>query len=242
MNRSRSRQVIIGVGLGFAALTAISGVTAEVFQQHDESLVSREVFANVPSALKLAFYTLLPVLFVYGAVLFSQRAKNWSRGRPDNRATTARNAKRRMADLRSGLYMKTLMREPGAGIMHSLIYFNFIILAAVTTVLEVNHQVPESWKFLHGDVYRGYALIGDLAGLGFTAGVVMGIVRRYGPKRWRPYRIAIKSRPEHMVILGVLLAIGVTGFGAEMFRIAVNDRPDFEQWSVVGYPLSVPGP
>jgi Fe-S oxidoreductase len=54
----------------------------------------------------------------------------------------------------------------------------------------------------------------------------------------RPYRIRIKSKPEHLVILGTLLAIGVTGFAAEMFRIALAGRPDFEEWSVIGYPLS----
>ena len=131
--------------------------------------------------------------------------KNWERGAPDNRATTPKNFKRRLADFRAGIYMQTLMREPGAGIMHALIYFNFLILLAVTTVLEINHQVPESLKFLNGNTYKAYALIGDLAGLGFLAGMVLAIMRRYGPKKWRPYRIAIKSRPEHMVINGCLL-------------------------------------
>ncbi|MEL7158644.1 MAG: heterodisulfide reductase-related iron-sulfur binding cluster, partial [Actinomycetota bacterium] len=139
---------------------------------------------------------------------------------------------------RSGVYMQTLMREPGAGIMHSLIYFNFLVLLAVTTVLEINHQVPEGLKFLNGDVYRVYALIGDLAGVGFLAGMVLAIARRYGPRGWRPYRIAIKSRPEHLVINGVLLSIGVTGFGAEAFRIALEDSPTYERWSIIGYPLA----
>ncbi|MDH4144330.1 MAG: heterodisulfide reductase-related iron-sulfur binding cluster [Acidimicrobiia bacterium] len=234
----RAQTIIWVVGIGFAVLTGLSGIAAAVFQQHDDSPVAREVFENIPGPLKVAFYSMLPVLFIYGAVLFSNRARNWQRGRPDNRALTPANAKRRMADLRAGLYMRTLLREPGAGIMHSLIYFNFIILAAVTTVLEVNHQVPESLKFLHGDVYKGYALIGDLAGLGFFVGIMWAIIRRYGPWNWRPYRIRIKSKPEHAVILGVFLAISVTGFAAEMFRIALEGRPSYEQWSVIGYPLS----
>jgi Fe-S oxidoreductase len=122
--------------------------------------------------------------------------------------------------------------------MHSLIYFNFLVLLAVTTVLEVDHQVPEDLKFLNGDVYRAYALIGDVAGIGFLAGMVTAIVRRYGPRRWRPYRIAIKSRPEHAVILGVLTSVGVTGFGAEAFRIALDGSPEHERWSILGYPLA----
>ena len=47
---------------------------------------------------------------------------------------------------------------------------------------------------------------------------------------------------EHGIILGVLLAIGLSGFGAEMFRIAASAAGgkdmSFEKWSFVGYPLS----
>ncbi len=228
----------IGVGALIAAVTALSGVAAAVFNFHDDSEVQREVFHNIPGGVKLAFYTVIPLLLLWGSVQLAYRVKNWERGAPDRRATTPRNVKKRLADFRSGVYMQTLMREPGAGIMHSLIYFNFLILLAVTTVLEINHQVPVSLKFLHGDVYKAYALIGDLAGAGFLLGMCMAIARRYGPKSWRPYRIAVKSRPEHLVINGVLFAIGVTGFGAEAFRIALDDSPEFEKWSVVGYPLA----
>ncbi len=236
--RLKANHLWITAGVLIAGVTALSGVAASVFQFHDESEVQREVFENIPGSLRLAFYTLIPVLILWGSVQLSYRVKNWERGAPDNRATTPKNFKKRMADFRSGVYMQTLIREPGAGIMHSLIYFNFLILLGVTTVLEINHQVPESLKFLHGDVYRGYALIGDLAGVGFLAGVLLAIARRYGPRAWRPYRIATKSKPEHAVINGVLLSIGVTGFGAEAFRIAEQGQPEFEKWSVVGYPLS----
>ncbi len=239
-----ANQLWLGVGLLIAAVVVVSGLAAWAFEFHDDATVQREVFQNIPAPLRLAFYTVIPVLLVWASLQLSYRVRNWERGAPDRRTTNRRNAKRRLADFRAGVYMQTLMREPGAGIMHSLIYFNFLILLAVTTVLEVNHQVPENLKFLNGDVYRAYALIGDLAGVGFLAGLVMAIVRRYGPTRWRPYRIAVKSRPEHAVILGVLTAIGVTGFGAEAYRIALGGRvipageADWEQWSVVGYPLS----
>jgi Fe-S oxidoreductase/nitrate reductase gamma subunit len=228
-------QLVVGIGVAFALVVVVSGIAATVLQWHDDSDVQREVFGNVPSAWKLVFYTVLPVLIVYGAVVFSWRVRNWRRGVPDNRRTTRHNLHRRLRDFRAGVYMQTLLRDPAAGVMHSLIYFGFLVLLAVTTVLEVNHQMPEGAKFLHGDVYRAYSLVGDVAGAAFVAGVVWAIVRRYVQ---RPYRIRIKSKPEHAVILGTLLAIGITGFGAEMFRIALDGRPGFERWSVIGYPLS----
>lgn len=218
----KARHIVLGIGIGFAAVTAISGLASAFIKHEHDDAIQREVFQNIPGVFKLVFYTLMPLMIIYGSVMFANRVKNWERGRPDNRATTARNAKRRMADFRAGVYMQTLLREPGAGIMHSLIYFNFVILLGVTTVLEINHQLPSAAKFLHGGVYQGYSFVGDLAGLGFLVGIVWAAVRRYGPRGVRPYRIRIKSKPEHAVILGVFGAIGVTGFGTEMFRIAAS--------------------
>ena len=160
----KPHQLAFLVGLAFATIIVVSGITATAAQWHDDAEVQREVFGNIPSVWKLVFYSVLPVLTLYGAVLFSQRVRNWERGAPDNRRTTTKNAGRRLKDFRAGVYMQTLLRDPAAGIMHSLIYFSFLILLAVTTVSEINHQMPESAKFLHGDVYRGFAAIGDAAG------------------------------------------------------------------------------
>jgi len=233
--RLRPNQIAIVIGIAIGLVVALSGVAATVFQFHDESAVQREVFDNIPGPLKLAFYTIIPMMFVYGAVMFSYRIRNWERGGPDKRDITPKNAKARMGRLRAGLYMQTLLRDPAAGLRHSMIYFGFLVLLAVTSVLEINHQLPESLKFLHGSIYEGYAFIGDLAGAVFLGGIVWAIIRRYVQ---RPYRIRIKSKPEHAIILGTLFAIGVTGFLAEMFRIALDGRPSFEKWSFIGYPLS----
>jgi Fe-S oxidoreductase len=73
----------------------------------------------------------------------------------------------------------------------------------------------------------------------FTIGVVWAIVRRYVQQ---PYRIRIKTKAEHGIILACMLLIGLSGFGAEMFRIAVSTAEgkdmSFESWSFIGYPLS----
>ncbi|MDG2212011.1 MAG: heterodisulfide reductase-related iron-sulfur binding cluster [Acidimicrobiales bacterium] len=242
-NNFRSHHAVIGLGVGVALVTVISGIASWINGWHDDSDITREVFGNVPSALKVAFYTVIPALIIYGAILFANRMKNWERGAPDNRATKSKNAKKRFEDFRAGVYMKTLLREPAAGVMHSLIYFPFLILLAVTTVLEINHQVPESLKFLHGDVYRAYTLVGDVAGVLFLIGVGWAILRRYGPRKFRPYRIRIKSKPEHAAGLFILFILGITGLGAEAFRIAMQSLngtgTEAENWSIIGYPLSL---
>ncbi|MEO1064293.1 MAG: heterodisulfide reductase-related iron-sulfur binding cluster [Actinomycetota bacterium] len=237
-NRLRPQHIVLALGVGIGLFTLLSGILPSLTGWENDNEVHRTVFVNVPAGIKVAFYTVVPILLIWGAVNFANRVKNWERGAPDNRKTTPKNLKRRLEDFRAGTSMQTLLREPGAGLMHAAMYFSFLVLLGVTTTLEVDHQLPEGLKFLHGDVYRGYSLVGDVAGAVFVGSVVWAILRRYGPRAWRPYRIRIKSKPEHALILGTLLAIGVTGFGAEMFRIAVEGRPSYEQWSVIGYPLA----
>ncbi len=231
----KPRHIPLVVGGLFATITALSFVGEHVWVVEDKSKIQRPYFENIPAALQLAFYLTMVIAILYGAVTFSNRMRNWQRGGPDKRATTVKNVKRRAGDLRAGLYMQTLLRDPAAGIMHSLMYFSFIILLAVTTVGEINLQVPQALKFLHGDVYKAYSLVADVAGIAFLLGVGWAIVRRYIQK---PYRIRIKSKPEHAMILGVMAAIGITGFGTEAFRIALVGMPSYERFSVLGYPLA----
>ena len=78
--------------------------------------------------------------------------------------------------------------RPAAGLMHSLMYFPFIILLGVTTTLEIDHQLPSELKFLHGGVYKGYSLVGDVAGV-LSYRRRLGSTQTYGPRQFRPYRI-----------------------------------------------------
>ncbi|MEY4228543.1 MAG: hypothetical protein RLZ84_1135, partial [Actinomycetota bacterium] len=155
--RLRPHQISIGIGLFMGVFTLMSGVIPNFTKWHSESEVTRHVFEGIPSALKAAFYTVIPVMLVWGSFRFADRMRNWERGAPDRRKTTPKNVKRRLADYRAGVYMRTLLRDSAAGLMHSMIYFGFLVLLGVTTTLEIDHQLPESLKFLHGGVYQAYA-------------------------------------------------------------------------------------
>jgi nitrate reductase gamma subunit len=235
----KPHHVAIALGLGLAVFTAISGIVPLITDWHNDNDIHREVFGNVPGPLKLAFYTLLPLVLAWGSFKFADRMKNWERGRPAKRRTTTKNVQRRAEEYRGGVYMQTLLRDRGAGLMHSMIYFGFLVLLGVTTVLEVDHQLPEDLKFLHGRTYQAYAFVGDAAGVVFLGGVTWAIIRRYVQ---RPYRIRIKSKVDHVLALGSLFLIGVTGFTSEMLRIALNrvEGVDmgWEKYSFVGYPLA----
>jgi len=233
--RIKPHQVVIAMGCFIGLFTLVSGIVPQITDWHDDKTPSRVVFGGIPGALQVAFYTVIPVMLIWGAIAFADRVRNWERGGPDRRRTTSKNVARRFADFRSGVYMRTLLRDPAAGVMHSMIYFGFLALLGVTTVLEVDHQMPPGAKFLHGTTYLAYSLFGDAAGVVFLAGIVWAIVRRYVQ---RPYRIRIKTKPEYAAILATFLVIGVSGFFAEALRIAAIDQPSYEKWSFVGYPLS----
>src|SRR5436190_2370669 len=232
----RPFHLVIALGVGMGLFTVLSGIVPQITDWHDEHSISREVFGGIPGPLQVAFYTLVPITLVWGAWAFAQRVRNWERGGPDRRRTTFANAPRRLKDFRAGAYMRTLLRDPAAGLMHSMIYFGFLVLLAVTATLEIDHQLPEDAKFLHGQTYQAYAFIADLAGCVFMLGVLWAVVRRYVQ---RPYRIRIKTKPEHALILGTFFVIGVTGFVAEAFRIAEEATPAYEKWSFVGYPAAL---
>jgi Fe-S oxidoreductase/nitrate reductase gamma subunit len=233
--RVKPNQLALVLGIAMGLFTMVSGILPQITGWENDNAIHRKVFEGIPGPLVIAFYTVIPVMIIWGAFMFANRMKNWERGAPAQRHTTSKNAAKRLKDFRAGAYMQTLLRDSGAGLMHSMIYFGFLVLLGVTTILEVDHQMPEALKFLHGTTYQAYSFVGDLAGLVFLGGIVWAIVRRYVQ---RPYRIRIKSKPEHAAILATFFAIGVTGFGAEMFRIAEEGTPAYEKWSFIGYPLA----
>ena len=224
-------QLLVALGVMIAMGTLGSWFLGQ-FPGHAGSEVSREVFVNIPTALKALFYVAVASLLFLTFYLFSLRAKNWQRGSRDRRTGHWR---QRMSALDSGLRMKTLMQDRAAGLMHSMVYYGFLVLFLGTVTLEIDHLLPADFKFLQDGVYQWYSLILDAAALLFLGGLAWAALRRYGQ---RPYRLRSKTRPEDFWILVTLGLIGVTGLLTEAARIALEGRPGHETWSFVGYPLS----
>lgn len=195
-------------------------------------LVGRKVFENIPFAFEVVFYTVSAFFVALAAYLFGIRFRNWLRGRPEDRGGAT---DRRVREFSGGVLMRTLLLDRSAGIMHSLIYYGFVILFAGTITLEIDNILPESFKFLKGDTYLAYSFVLEIAGISFLVGLVWAVARRYGE---RPYRLRLKTRPEDSVTLMTLFTIGVSGFLVEGARIALAGNPPYERWSFVGYLVS----
>ena len=227
----RRRPLLIILGVLGALATLLLGFLGTL-PEHLEPEVGRVVFGNVPGWLQAVFYVTTAGFIALAAVFFAQRSQAWMVGAPDDRTGLW---KERITQLGRGLRMKTLMRDRQAGLMHSMVYFGFLVLFAGTVTLEIDQILPNQFKFLEGDVYLVYSAILDLAALVYLGGLAWAFTRRY---LQRPWRLRSKTKPEDGVILGLLTLIGVTGLTTEAARIALVGRPDFEVWSFVGYPLS----
>src|SRR4051794_1863489 len=233
--RVKAHNIVLAIGILAAAGALASGIMPRVLKWEDTSSVQRHLFTNIPDPLYWAFYITIATMLVVTGWLVSLRVRNYERGQADDRRTNKKNAKRRLADFQAGVWMRTLLRDPVAGVMHSFIYFGFIGLLLATIISEAQDQAPESLKFLHGRTYMAYSFGADLAGVVFLIGLGWAVVRRYVQ---RPYRIRIKTKPEDAAILITLGLIGITGFTTEGLRIAHLGEPSFEKWSFVGWPLA----
>jgi Fe-S oxidoreductase/nitrate reductase gamma subunit len=229
--RPTTAQVLETVGVLLAIGTLVLGFLGTL-PEHPPLEVGREVFGNIPDVVVFVFYVTVSVFLWLTMHLFAQRAGSWQQGGPDRRTG---DWGRRLNRLYQGLSMRTLMRDPRAGVMHSAIYFGFIVLFLGTVTLEIDHILPIDFKFLHGGVYQGFSTVLDLAAVVYLGGLGLAVIGRYLAAPWR---IRSKTKPDDALMLGVLISIGVTGLGTEAARIAVVGRPDFEVWSFLGYPLS----
>ena len=185
--------------------TLVSGIIPQITEWHDDEGPAREVFDGIPGPLQVAFYTVIPAMLVWGAFAFADRVRNWERGAPDRRRTTPeerqappRRLPRRRVHAHPAARLRgradaldDLLRVPRPARRHD----------------RARGRPPAAGdlKFLHGRTYLAYSFFGDFAGVVFLVGIVWAIVRRYVQ---RPYRIRIKTKPEHALILGTFFVIG----------------------------------
>jgi Fe-S oxidoreductase/nitrate reductase gamma subunit len=158
-----------------------------------------------------------------------RRAAVWRNGRPYSLSITPGRA---MENVIAWMFNRSKMpRDRYAAWMHSLILWGFIILLIGTTLVFLEHQTP--LHFFYGTFYLMASAIIDAGGVAFLAGLGMAIYRRYVYRQPR-----LKSSGWVDALLILLVAIGITGFFLEGFRIAVT-LPSFERVSFVGYGLAL---
>ena len=216
----------------------------------DPAAPAREVFRHFPGALIVLFYLISALAMAVCAWGLWRRVRKYARGRPAHRA---RALGRRLlhAGAAIGAHTTLARRNTLVGLAHAGIFWGFVALFVGTVIIMIDYDmvrlVNPEWRFWRGRFYLWYSLALDLFGVGFLVGLGAMMVRRWigrpaaldyvRPDRASDSYDRAGYVTDDTLFLWLLLWIGVTGYLVEGLRIAA-DRPPFETWSVIGWPLA----
>lgn len=191
--------------------------------------VTRQIEWNVTSSMLVFLYLGSFLALALSAWRLYRRVRVWRKGMP---ADIHVSFGRSLTNISEWMVNRSRMpRDRFAAIMHSLILWGFIILFIGTVLVFLEHQTP--LHFYYGSFYLIASSILELGGLALLAGLSMAVFRRHGSRKLR-----LKPSPWIDGMLYLLIAIGVSGFLVETFRISVS-LPAFEKFSFVGYGLAL---
>ena len=206
-----------------------------------DDLVTREVFWNISGtaeALFLALAFLASATFVYGLVAHVRRIlRGKSVALPPGRLLG--NLARTLATAATN---RSIARsDRGAGVMHLATMWGFITLFIGTIIVALEYDVfqkllQRQHGFWTGGFFLAYELTLDVLGAVFIIGLVLALIRRYGPGNPE-----LRWKLSDLLLPAGLLLIAVTGFIVEGTRLAATagELPYDPRWSPVGFAISV---
>lgn len=188
------------------------------------SEATRQILWNISHGGGL-YLLLVPtlIIFFYGCYL---RIIRWRQGTPLNRYD--RPFQRIKLVLQHVLLQPRISRKFVPGLFHRVIVWGMLVLLMATIVVMIEYD-------LHVDVMQGpfylyfQSLLVDLFGLVVLIGLLMAAYRR-----WKDAEPQLVRGWESNLILAALLAIVISGYLLEGWRIAATDDP-WGAWSPVGY-------
>lgn len=187
---------------------------------------TRETFGNIPPTSQTIFYLVATVATAILAYGVWRRFRLWRRGQPIHFWRSFTGARRQvLARLAPGLYrllveglgQKRVFGRGFASWTHASLFAGFMMLFLGTTLLEVDHlasMISRKLHFHRGAYYVTYEFTLDLFGIAFLIGAALFGLRRFF---WKPPSVG--HRPSDWVVLGLFLAIGLTGYVVEALRI-----------------------
>lgn len=174
-------------------------------------MAAREAFWNIGHVW--VFYALAAIAVALFAAGGWRNIRIWRKGWVAKGSPGPRGVLPAM--LKDVLANRKIARGDGiglGGLAHFLLMWGFVFLFVGTVLLTIDHYVV---GFLEGAVYRGYSRALDAFGMWMIVGLLLAGVRRYVIKR----RKMVSDGLDFVILFG-LLAIAVTGFLVEAFRIA----------------------
>jgi len=190
---------------------------------------TREVFGNIAPWMRVVFYAMIFASLGLLAWRLWRHFRVYSAGRAGGWEKDPRLWLMRLWT--HALRQKRVRRRTFAGVMHLLIFSGFVVLTIGTTLLFIADSGPVN--FHHGWYYLLYELTMDLFGVALCVGCLLAIYRRAVS---RPASLGHAASDWWM--LGVLLALGITGFLVEALRLHYTAVPAVHaRWSIVAWTI-----
>ena len=197
----------------------------------------RETYEPIGTVEYYIFYLLAVIAVLIFAIGAYRRVKSYTAG-PDDEFERTDNLGKRIASAAKITLSneKQFDRDFYAGLMHAFILWGFLALLIATSILAFEDWVLENTVgtvFWQGDFYLAYQFSVDALGLLFVVGMGMVIYRRYWVRNKRLWG-KHTSREDDLFVWSLFL-LGVGGFLLEGIRILVNNYPEAEVVSFVGW-------
>jgi Fe-S oxidoreductase/nitrate reductase gamma subunit len=184
----------------------------------DVPQLTREIFGNISHGSQYAFYVLAAVacgVFAYGV---RRRMRVWQRGQKTGQPFSWQQLTSRL--LRDVIGQQRIWGRGAASLAHALLFFGFLTLFVGTTLIAIEHlasllagRPPNQPVFHKGWYFAVYELTMDAGGTALIVGCAM-----FAWRRTRPGGSFARSAADWL-ILGLLAAIGVSGYFLEGLRI-----------------------
>jgi Fe-S oxidoreductase/nitrate reductase gamma subunit len=191
---------------------------------------TREILWNIASPMQsIVMYGSMFLAILIAAIGTLSRIELWRSGKQDlSISPTLANV---IADLTSwGALQRGVVKKKAAGVMHTLIYFGFLVLLFTTTVVAIHHDL--GIKIYQGNFYLFLTVMSDVFGLGLIIGCMLAFQRRFISTE-----TYLHNRTADWFILAMLVLLCLQGFILEGARIAVtNDQ--WASYSPVGFLFS----
>ena len=197
---------------------------------------TREIMWNVDLGGQVGVYLFLAIPFILLSFGIIRRIWMWNKGCPENRFDQM--SDRFIAAVRDTIAHGRIVRKTSlySGVMHVLIFWGFVLLFIGTIIVLIEHDITVpllGYSFYQGNFYLGYKLVMNAAGLMVIAGVLMAFYRRYVVQPSH-----VKTAPDDIILLTLLLLLVVQGYMVQALRLAV-EMDAWAAWSFVSYPMAL---
>jgi len=190
----------------------------------------REDLWNLPKWMYTVHWIvviLCGMVMVYG---LWRRVRLWRMGQPAMRTDQVGRRLGRL--LLYALGQRRNISQPYPGLMHSLIFYGFIIFFIATSLVGIDYSTP--WRILKGDFYLGFESVVNAFALLFLIGLGLAAFRRYV---LRPDQLAGRFRRSDAFLLGGLAFMALSGLSMEVMRLR-GQNPPWAHWSWLGNAIS----